>query len=158
MRHPAFEENRPRTPIGRHLSIEIHDSELSLVKIWLTATSMMDVGFSTKWRFTMTETAGITLGQKDRLMSDLRVVISDTEELLRMTADEVSESAADLRGRVQARMNQAKAELVHLQEAAVAKAKAAGHATDEFVHENPWKSIGIAAGLGLVVGLLISRR
>lgn len=96
--------------------------------------------------------------QKDKLMSDLRVVISDAEELLRMTADEAGEGAADLRGRVQQRMNQAKAELVHLQVAAVAKAKAAGHAADEFVHENPWKSIGIAAGIGLVVGMLVSRR
>lgn len=100
----------------------------------------------------------MTANQKDKLMSDLRVVISDAEEMLRMTADEVGESAADLRSRVQARMNQAKADLIHLQEAAVAKAKAAGHATDEFVHENPWKSIGIAAGVGLVVGLLIGRR
>lgn len=99
-----------------------------------------------------------TTVQKDKLMSDLRVVIADAEEMLRMTADEVGEGAADLRSRVQARMNQAKADLVHLQEAAVAKAKAAGHATDEFVHENPWKSIGIAAGVGLVVGLLIGRR
>ncbi|WP_114969455.1 DUF883 family protein [Rhodoferax ferrireducens] len=100
----------------------------------------------------------MTAVQKDKLMSDLRVVIADAEEMLRMTADEVGEGAADLRSRVQARMNQAKADLVHLQEAAVAKAKAAGHATDEFVHENPWKSIGIAAGVGLVVGLLIGRR
>lgn len=96
--------------------------------------------------------------QKDKLMSDLRVVISDAEELLRMTADEAGESAADLRGRVQMRMTQAKEELAHLQAAAVAKAKAAGHAADEFVHENPWKSIGIAAGIGLVVGMLVSRR
>jgi ElaB/YqjD/DUF883 family membrane-anchored ribosome-binding protein len=96
--------------------------------------------------------------QKDKLMNDLRVVIADAEEMLRMTADEVSEGAADLRSRLQARMNQAKADLLHLQEAAVARAKAAGHATDEFVHENPWKSIGIAAGVGLVVGLLIGRR
>lgn len=102
--------------------------------------------------------AEITADQKEKLTSDLRVVIADAEELLRMTADEVGEGAADLRGRVQTRINQAKAELGHLQEAAVAKAKAAGHATDEFVHQNPWKSIGIAAGVGLVVGLLISRR
>lgn len=100
----------------------------------------------------------ITMVQKDKLMSDLRTVISDAEEVLRMTADEAGESAADLRSRVQARMNQAKDELRHLQEAAVAKAKAAGHAADDFVHDNPWKSIGIAAGIGLVVGLLISRR
>lgn len=100
----------------------------------------------------------MTTVHKDKLMSDLRVVIANAEELLRMTADEAGEGAADIRSRVQARMNQAKADLVHLQEAAVARAKAAGHATDEFVHENPWKSIGIAAGIGLVVGLLVGRR
>lgn len=100
----------------------------------------------------------IKMVQKDKLMSDLNTVISDAGEVLRMTADQAGESAADLRGRVQARMNQAKDELRDLQETAVAKAKAAGHAADDFVHDNPWKSIGIAAGIGLVVGLLISRR
>ena len=100
----------------------------------------------------------MTAVQKDKLMSDLRVVIADAEELLRMTADQAGESAADVRSRVQAKMNQAKADLIRLQEAAVAKARAAGHATDEFVHENPWKAIGISAGIGLVVGLLIGRR
>jgi ElaB/YqjD/DUF883 family membrane-anchored ribosome-binding protein len=95
---------------------------------------------------------------KDKLMGDLRVVIADAEELLRMTADQAGESAADLRGRLQARMHQAKADLIQLQHAAVVKVKEAGHATDEFVHENPWKSIGVAAGVGMVVGLLIGRR
>ncbi len=100
----------------------------------------------------------MTSVHKDKLMSDLRVVIADAEELLRMTADQAGEGAADLRSRLQARMHQAKADLAHLQQAAVAKAQAAGHAADEFVHENPWKSIGVAAGIGLVVGLLIGRR
>lgn len=100
----------------------------------------------------------LTTAQKDKLMGDLRVVITDAEELLRMTADQAGESAADIRSRVQTRMNQAKIDLLQLQDAAVAKVKAAGHATDEFVHENPWKSIGISAGVGLVVGLLIGRR
>ncbi len=100
----------------------------------------------------------MTTLQKDKLMGDLRVVIADAEELLRMTADQAGESAADIRSRVQSRLNQAKVDLIQLQETAVAKAKAAGHAADEFVHESPWKSIGIAAGVGLVVGLLIGRR
>ena len=95
---------------------------------------------------------------KEKLMSDLRVVIADAEELLRMTADEAGEAAIDIRSRVQARMTQARADLLALQEAAVAKAKAAGYATDEFVHENPWKSIGIAAGVGMLLGLLVGRR
>lgn len=100
----------------------------------------------------------ITSVHKDKLMSELRVAIADAEELLRMTADEAGEGAAGLRGRVRARMDQAKDELVHLQEVAVAKAQAIGDAADEFVHENPWQSIGIAAGVGLVVGMLVSRR
>lgn len=102
--------------------------------------------------------AEMTADQKDKLMGDLRVVIADAEELLRMTVDETGEGAADLRKRIQNRLNQARVDLVHVQEMAVAKVKAAGHATDEFVHENPWKSIGIAAGVGLVVGLLVGRR
>lgn len=95
---------------------------------------------------------------KEKLINDLHQGIADSEEMLKLTADEVGAGAAQLRDRVRDRMEKAKAELRHLQEVTVAKAKAAGHATDEYVHENPWKSIGIAAGVGLVVGLLISRR
>ena len=95
---------------------------------------------------------------KEKLINDLHQGIADSEEMLKLTADEVSAGAVQLRERVRERMNQAKAELLHLQQVTVEKAKAAGHATDEFVHQNPWKSIGIAAGVGLVVGLLISRR
>lgn len=95
---------------------------------------------------------------KDKLMNDLHQGIADAEEMLKLTASQTGESAAQLRERVRERMVQAKAELVHLQQVTIEKAKAAGHATDVYVHENPWKSIGIAAGVGLVVGLLISRR
>lgn len=95
---------------------------------------------------------------KDKLMDDLHQSIADAEEMLKITASQAGESTAQLRERVRDRMSKAKVELLHLQQATVEKAKAAGHATDVFVHENPWKSIGIAAGMGLVVGLLISRR
>lgn len=100
----------------------------------------------------------LSIAQRDKLMADLQLVVADAEELLRLTADQAGEGAAELRGRVQGRLQQAKADLVHLQEVAVARVKAAGHVTDEFVHENPWKSIGVAAGVGLVIGLLIGRR
>jgi ElaB/YqjD/DUF883 family membrane-anchored ribosome-binding protein len=99
-----------------------------------------------------------TATQQGKLMSDLRAGISDAEDVLRMTADQVGESAVDLRSRMQARLIQSKTDLLHLQDAALAKARAAGHATGEFVHENPWKSIGIGAGIALVVGLQITRR
>jgi ElaB/YqjD/DUF883 family membrane-anchored ribosome-binding protein len=95
---------------------------------------------------------------KDKLMDHLHQGIADAEELLKLTANQAGEGAVQLRERVRDRMSKAKVELLHMQQATVEKAKAAGHATDVFVHENPWKSIGIAAGVGLVVGLLISRR
>ena len=38
------------------------------------------------------------------------------------------------------------------------KAKEAGQATDAYVRENPWQAVGIAAGAGLLIGMLISRR
>ncbi len=41
---------------------------------------------------------------------------------------------------------------------ALEKSKAAAHATDEYVHENPWRSIVAAAGVGVLIGLLIARR
>lgn len=100
----------------------------------------------------------LTAANKDKLMSDLRLVISDAEELLRLTVDQVGEGAADLRNRVKDRLDQAKVDLLQLQEAAVIRVKAAGHAADDFVQDNPWKAVGIAAGVGLVLGLLLSRR
>lgn len=96
--------------------------------------------------------------QKDKLMADLRVVIADAEALLKMTADEVGEGAAGLRERLQQRMSDAKHSLLTLQASATEKARAAGHAADDYVHEHPWQSVAIGAGVGLLVGLLIGRR
>ena len=100
----------------------------------------------------------MSAAHKDKLMHDLRVVITDAEELLRVTADQAGAGATEVRGRIQSRLAAAKAELVRLQDVAVAKAKEAGHAADEYVHEHPWKSIGVAAGIALLIGLLVGRR
>ncbi|MCU0919722.1 MAG: DUF883 family protein [Burkholderiaceae bacterium] len=100
----------------------------------------------------------LTAAHKDKLMADLRTVISDAEEVLKVTADQASTGAAELRVRMQERLHQAKGRLHDLQETAVARAKAAGHAADDYVHDHPWKAIGAAAGIGMIIGLLISRR
>ncbi len=100
----------------------------------------------------------LTATQRDKLMADLKVVVSDAEELLKLTAHDVSEGTASLRARLQERLSQSKERLVDLQHSATEKAKAAGHAADDYVHEHPWKSVAIGAGVGLIVGLLIGRR
>ena len=95
---------------------------------------------------------------QEQLVSDIKAVISEAEEMLTATADQAGEKIANLRVRIQARLRDAKARLADAEEVLMAKTKAAARATDEYVHESPWTAIGIAAGAGLLIGLLIGRR
>jgi ElaB/YqjD/DUF883 family membrane-anchored ribosome-binding protein len=95
---------------------------------------------------------------KDKLISDVKLVIADTEELLRATAGQAGDKIADIRARTQDRLAGAKIKLADAEAAIVDKAKQAGRVADDYVHDNPWRSVGIAAGVGFIVGLLIGRR
>lgn len=95
---------------------------------------------------------------KQKLAADLKAVVADAEELLRATAGQAGDKVADLRARIEERLGDARVTLAETQAAALEKAKQAGRAADDYVHENPWRSVGIAAGVGLLVGMLISRR
>jgi ElaB/YqjD/DUF883 family membrane-anchored ribosome-binding protein len=94
----------------------------------------------------------------DKLVADLKVVVADAEELLRATASQAGEKVSVARERIQASLATAKGKLNEAEQAAMEKAKQAAKATDQYVHDNPWKAVGIAAGVGLVLGLLIGRR
>ena len=95
---------------------------------------------------------------RDRLISDMKVVIADADELLRATAGQAGEKVAAARARIQDSMDGAKIKLAQFSDASAEKAKAAARATDDYVHDHPWHAVGIAALLGLVLGTLISRR
>ena len=95
---------------------------------------------------------------KDKLIQDLKAVVSDAEELLRATANQAGEKISAARERIQDSMHRAKVKLADAEGVMLDKTKEAARATDEYVHENPWKAVGIAAGVGFLVGLLISRR
>lgn len=97
----------------------------------------------------------LTDTQRDRLMTDLRVVIADAEELLRLGAQQTGSTAAEWRAKVETRIADAKAAMRDMQDAAVERIRAAGRATDNYVHENPWQAIGVAAGVGAGIGLLL---
>jgi ElaB/YqjD/DUF883 family membrane-anchored ribosome-binding protein len=100
----------------------------------------------------------MTVAHREKLMSDLKMVIADAEELLKLTAGEVGEKASEMRMRMQARMEQAKSDLASVQDMALGKARDAGKAADRYVHEQPWTAISIGVGVGLLLGMLISRR
>jgi ElaB/YqjD/DUF883 family membrane-anchored ribosome-binding protein len=91
----------------------------------------------------------------DQLVKELNNVVADTEHLLKSVAHAGGEKAAALRASVEQSLAAAKDRLRNLQQAATQRTQFAAHATDEYVHEHPWQVIGIAAGAGVAVGVLI---
>ena len=95
---------------------------------------------------------------KDRLVQNFRSVVADAEELLKATANQAGEKVAAARERIQDSLHTAKVKLAEAEDIVVQRGKQAARATDDFVRENPWQAVGAAAGIGLVIGLLIGRR
>ena len=95
---------------------------------------------------------------KDKLVADMKVVVADTEELLRATASQTGEKVAELREKITGRLRDAKVRLADAEAAISDRAKAAARATDDFVHDRPWQAVGVAAAVGLALGVLIGRR
>jgi ElaB/YqjD/DUF883 family membrane-anchored ribosome-binding protein len=94
----------------------------------------------------------------DQLVEDLKTVMEDAEALLKATSTLTGEKVQEVRARAEESLRQAKARLSAVEEEALRRAREIADAADEYVHENPWQSVGIAAGIGLVVGLLLARR
>lgn len=95
---------------------------------------------------------------KEKLAQDLKIVISDAEELLRATAGQASEKVSAAREKIQDSLRHAKVKLAEVEDILIDQGKLAARATDEYVHDHPWRAVGIAAGIGLIIGMLISRR
>ena len=95
---------------------------------------------------------------KDKLVNDLKSLMSDAEELLKLTAEQQGGKLDDLRARIGDRVAIARERLADAEAAIVDTGRKAVRVTDDYVHENPWKAVGAAAGVGLIVGLLIGRR
>lgn len=95
---------------------------------------------------------------KEKLAADLKAVVDDAEALLRATAGQAGDKAAELRSKIEDRLHDARATLEVMQDTILEKTKQVGSAADDYVQDNPWKSVGIAAGVGLLIGILIGRR
>ena len=98
------------------------------------------------------------LDGKEKLVADLQRVIADAEELMQATAHQTEGKVVELRDRINDNLREARHKLADAEEAIKEKTLEMARATDDYVHEHPWNAIGAAAGLGLVMGLLISRR
>jgi ElaB/YqjD/DUF883 family membrane-anchored ribosome-binding protein len=106
----------------------------------------------------MSDCSDLSCSNKEKLVADMKIVVADAEEILRATAGVAGEKMAELRERIGERLLDAKARLEEAEALVIDKTKAAALAADDYVQHNPWQAVGIAAGVGLLLGALIARR
>ncbi len=99
----------------------------------------------------------MSMDTKEKLISDFKALIGDAEALLKATANEAGEKVATARKRIDQSLVEGKKTLAEAENILIDKTKEAAAAADIYVRENPWNAVGIAAGIGLVLGLLIRR-
>lgn len=95
---------------------------------------------------------------KEKLVVDVKEVISDAEALLKLTAEDLSEKAKEARTKLSARLEQAKVQLSETQGAVREKAVAGAKETDRIIRSHPYESLGIAFGVGILLGVVLNRR
>lgn len=93
----------------------------------------------------------------DRLARDLHSVMRHVEDLLQATADTTNEKLAGTRARVEASLRNAKDSIKSSRGRVRARVRYAAQDADRYVHEHPWRAVGTALGIGLMIGLLASR-
>lgn len=94
----------------------------------------------------------------DQLVADLKTVMNDAEALLKATSTQTGERVQEVRARAEQSLRQARARVTEIEQEAMRAAREMADATEEYVRDNPWQSVGVAAGVGLLIGLLIARR
>jgi ElaB/YqjD/DUF883 family membrane-anchored ribosome-binding protein len=95
---------------------------------------------------------------KHRLSEELRNVVHDTEEMLKHKVQDAGEGYKTAREKLERTVKQARRELEGVEQAVIDRTKKAAKATDHYVHDHPWQSIGVGAGIGLLIGMLIGRK
>jgi len=94
----------------------------------------------------------------EKLVSDMRAVIVDAEDLLKATASQTGERIERVRAKAQESLRTAREQLEMSGEDLVTQVRAAAAEVGDEVRSHPWATAGVAAGIGLLVGMLVSRR
>jgi ElaB/YqjD/DUF883 family membrane-anchored ribosome-binding protein len=94
---------------------------------------------------------------KERLVGDLKALIGDAEELLKATTSQAGEKIAVARQKIEQSLMEGKKALADAEQVVIKKSKECAEIADDYVRDNPWSAVGIAAGVGLALGLLLRR-
>jgi len=95
---------------------------------------------------------------RERLMQDMRVVVADAEDLLKATAGQTGERIEKIRAKAEESLRTARNRMQIAGKAVQESATEAVQTVDDQVRKNPWTAVGIAAGVGLVLGIVLGRR
>ena len=94
----------------------------------------------------------------DQLLNEFKALVSDTEELLQHSVELTGDKAEELRGQINSSLQRARKALSSTEQALLERVKVALHTSEEYVREHPLQSLAIGAGVGFLLGLLVSRR
>lgn len=97
-------------------------------------------------------------GTRDQLVNDFKTVIHDAESWLRNGGQLTGEELKAAKAKFESTLATAKTSLIEIEETVVERTKVAAKVTDEYVKDNPWKSVGLGAAIGVVIGMLIARK
>ena len=103
-------------------------------------------------------TRPVAPANKEELLEEFQALVRDTEILLQHSASLVGDQAEELRAQIRDSLGRARTTLKNTEETVVQRGRAAVGATEDYVQTHPWQTIGIAAGIGILIGMLISRR
>ncbi|MFN7835940.1 MAG: YqjD family protein [Burkholderiaceae bacterium] len=95
---------------------------------------------------------------KDKLFTDIKSVLSDAEDLIKAAAATSGERAVELRDKALGNLRRAKDAMQDAQAVVYEKSRAAAQAADDYAHDHPWRTAGMAAAAGFLLGLLVNRR
>lgn len=94
---------------------------------------------------------------KDKLVSDLKTLVGDAEELLKATTNQAGEKVTAARQKIEQSLIEGKKALADVERTVVEKSREAADIADDYVRDNPWNAVAIAAGVGLLIGILMRR-
>ena len=95
---------------------------------------------------------------RERVLRDLKTLAHDAEDLLKATAGDLSEKTKAAREHLAGALERAKETGAELQELTIASAKAAAKRADIVIRDHPYESIGVAFGIGVLIGVLVTRK
>lgn len=102
--------------------------------------------------------AGSATASSDQLIGEFKALMADAEALIQATEGQADSALGSIRSKALETIAGAKESIAGFEGAITDKAKAVAESADDFVHRNPWEAVGVAAGLGLLIGLFIRRR